>query len=189
MDGLLTVARSAGWWWPFAGAVVLTERPTQLHRDQDGRLHAADGPAMSYPDGWEIWAWHGTRCPRAALDGSWTIDQILRERNAEIRRCAVEAAAGRQGWAHIISAAGWPQVGQTVPDPANPGHMLRLYAVHDVYEEPVTLLHCTNATPERDGSRREFGLTTPGWIRDPLEAAGWTFGLAASEYAQLQHAY
>jgi hypothetical protein len=62
--GLTTVAQTAGWWWPFHDVVVLTERPTTLHRDANHRLHCADGPALCYPDGWGIWAWHGVRVPR-----------------------------------------------------------------------------------------------------------------------------
>src|SRR5439155_16430375 len=52
LAGLTAVAQAAGWWWPFHDVVVLTERPTTLHRDADHRLHCADGPALCYPDGW-----------------------------------------------------------------------------------------------------------------------------------------
>jgi hypothetical protein len=168
---------------------IVADRHSEVHVDRDRRLHCETGPARSWRDGWAVWAWHGVRVPKAVIDGTWSIDRILRERNAEVRRCAVEALAGRRGWAHVIEAAGWPEVGDPVPDPANPGHMLRLYKVDGVFGEPVTLLHCVNATPERDGTRREFGLTCPGHMRDPLQAAAWTFGLSRDEYAQLQHAY
>jgi len=51
VDGLVQVARSAGVWYPFERAVVLTERPSELHLDADGRLHHPSGPAALYPDG------------------------------------------------------------------------------------------------------------------------------------------
>ncbi len=44
----------------------------------------------------------------------------------------------------------------------------------------------TNGTPERDGTRRRFGLTVPADIDDALDAAGWTYGLTGREYATTQ---
>lgn len=68
LRGLQTIARHAGWWWPFAGAVILSERPCRLSRDERGRLHAEDGPAIQYPDGWGVWAWHGVRVPQPSCE-------------------------------------------------------------------------------------------------------------------------
>ena len=53
-----------GWWWPLRDVAVLTERPTELHRDADGRLHADTGTAIVYPDGWRLHRHHGARVPR-----------------------------------------------------------------------------------------------------------------------------
>lgn len=185
LDGLSRVARSAGWWWPMRGAVVLTERPAQLHRDGQARLHHESGPALLYPDGWGIWAWHGVRVPEDLIAGRWSTQDILREPNAEVRRCAIE----RMGWDRFVIDAGLAQVGATVPDPGNPGHFLALYDVPEqIYDEPVRVLLCDNATPERDGTRRRFGLTCPATIGDPVSAAAWTFDLSRDQYAQLERA-
>ena len=100
LAGLMRVAESAGWWWPFAGAVILTERPTQIHRDQLGRLHCETGPALLYPDGWGFHAWHGVRVPAWVVD-SPTVQQIAQEPNAEIRRCGIESL----GWDQFIQDA------------------------------------------------------------------------------------
>jgi hypothetical protein len=59
LAGMMRVARSAGWWWPFEHAVLLTERPTALHADEQHRLHRVDGPALSFADGWSVYAQHG----------------------------------------------------------------------------------------------------------------------------------
>ena len=61
MNGLLAIAQSSGWWWPFANVVILTERPVELHLDSDGRLHCEDRPALLYRDGSGVWAEHGER--------------------------------------------------------------------------------------------------------------------------------
>ena len=186
LDGLIRIAQTAGWWWPFRGAVVLTERPTQLHRDPQQRLHHETGPALQYPDGWGIWAWHGVRVPQALIEGAWSTQDILREPNAEVRRCAIE----KFGWDRFVVDAGLGQVGDTVFDPGNPGHTLQLFDVPEqIYDEPVRVLLCDNATPERDGTRRRFGLTVPADMADPIAAAAWTFNLPADAYRQLIHAY
>lgn len=57
-----------------------------------------------------------------------------------------------------------------------------------IYGEPVRLLLCDNATPERDGTRRRFGLTVPASIADPIAAAAWTFDLTADEYGAIKRA-
>ena len=71
-----------------------------------------------------------------------------------------------------------------VPDPGNPGQHLVLYHVPErLWGSRIRLLMCTNGTPERDGSRRRYGLTVPAHISDPVEAAAWTAGLGKHEYA------
>jgi len=185
LDTIAAVTASAGWWWPMAGAVVLTERPTVLHVDPQVRMHCDDGPALAYADGYTLHSWHGVTVPADLIEEGWTTDRILREDNTEIRRCALH----RLGWPAFIAQAGLEQHGATVDDPGNPGHTLALYDVPArIYDEPVKVLVCDNATPERDGQRRTFGLTVPASITDPVAAAGWTFGLGPAEYRELVRA-
>jgi hypothetical protein len=88
---LLRVARSAGPWWAMYEAAVLTERPTELHRDDRGRPHRADGPAIRYPDGWTVHAWHGVHVPADLIEGDgWPSERIMSEPDSKLRRCAVE---------------------------------------------------------------------------------------------------
>ena len=182
IEGLTEVAQSAGWWWPFKGAVILTERPTALHRDAENRLHNEDGPALSYPDGWSIWAWHGVRVPQWAIEAP-TAELIHAEGNVEIRRCAIE----RLGWDAYIRQADL-QLSDPVADPGNPGQELRLSQPLDLFggdEELVRVLICTNGTVERDGTRRSFGLTVPAVVTTPIAAAAWGYDLTPKQYAQL----
>ena len=175
-----TLARTCGWWWPREHVCVVSERPVAVHTEalnEDGvvRLHHADGPALSYADGWDVHAWHGTQVP------SWVITdpsarRIESEANVEVRRCAIE----RIGWASYIDQAGLRLVA-SAPDPGNPGSELRLY---DVRKETRVLL-AVNGSLERDGRRRRYGLTVPGFLDDPIAAAGWTYGLSAEQYSLL----
>jgi hypothetical protein len=149
------------------------------------RLHCEDGPALTFRDGWEVYSWHGTRVPRGLIMGEWSTSDILREENAEIRRCAIE----RMGWDRFVAEAELSQVGDTLEDPGNPGQTIALYDVPEqIYDEAVRVLLCTNATVESDGTRRRFGLTVPANINDPISAAAWTFDVDPETYRQLARA-
>jgi hypothetical protein len=106
----------------------------------------------------------------------------MREPNAEIRRCAIEAL----GWDRFVADAHLSIVHGPVDDPGNPGQTISLYDVpRAIYPTPVRVLLCTNGSPERDGRRRRFGLTVPADISHAVTAAGWGYGLSREEYAGL----
>jgi len=182
-----TIARSCGWWWPRENVCVVSERPSVLRTEpipgEDGvlRLHAPDGPAVEYPDGWAMHVWHGTRVPSWVIDEP-TVDHIANERNVEVRRCAIE----RIGWRAYIDQAELRLVARS-DDPGNPGSELRLYDLPDhVLGTPTRLLLAVNGSVERDGTRRRYALRVPAWFDEPLDAAGWTYGLTGAQYAELQ---
>lgn len=162
---------------------MLTDRPTVLTQDNQGRLHGESGPALAYADGYDGCWWHGIRVPADLVAGEgWAPERILREPNSEIRRCAIE----KRGWERFVVDAGLARVGAPQPDPGNPGRELALYDVPAaIYDEPVRVLICENGSPDRDGTRRTFGLTVPADMPDPVTAAGWTYGVSREEYAAL----
>ncbi|MVU80017.1 hypothetical protein GPX89_22570 [Nocardia sp. ET3-3] len=67
LDQWLILARGTGWWWPGARRCVMAERPTALHVEARPRvlygqlrLHRAEGPAVEFADGAEVFVRHGT---------------------------------------------------------------------------------------------------------------------------------
>jgi hypothetical protein len=188
LAALATAVRAIGWWWPLPGAAVLTARPLVLHHDRERRLHHPDGPALVYADGWALHSWHGTTVPADLVAGAgWAVPRILAEPNAELRRCAVE----RMGWDRFAAAARLRQVGPQRPDPGNAGQLLRLYDLPPGLlpaDRPARLLVVTNASVDRDGTRRTFGLSVPADVPDALSAAALTFGVSRAEYGGLSRA-
>jgi hypothetical protein len=186
----MTLPAYTGWLIPVRGAVIVGARPAMLQRDARGDLHNPADMAVVYPDGWGFYAWHGRRVPGWVIDGPST-EAITAEKNVEIRRCAIESL----GWERFIAEAGLVPVtsghsanvaAARVPDPGNPGQHLVLYDVPErLWGSRIRLLMCTNGTPERNGTRRRYGLKVPADISDPVEAAAWTAGLGKDDYAQM----
>jgi hypothetical protein len=149
-------------------------------RNRVHRLHRADGPSVAFADGFNIYSWHGARVPAWVIDDP-TPERIADEPNVEIRRCGIES----YGWDRFITQLA--ECASAEPDPGNPGQLLRLYDVPErLWGAPVRLLVCVNGTPERDGTRRTYGLTVPADIRSPVAAAAWTAGMEPNDYRQLQ---
>jgi hypothetical protein len=111
-----------------------------------------------------------------------TVEQILGNGNSEVRRVMCE----RYGWERFTDDASLRMIDEC-PDP----NKIKLFDLPDqfqVFGTPVRLILVTNATPERDGQIRQFGLTVPAEIDNALSAAAWGASMTAKEYKQLARA-
>lgn len=176
LAGLARVARHAGWWWPFEKAVVICERPVELHRDEAGRLDRGDGPALAFPDGFALHAWRGMPVPAEFLSGlaSLTPERIRTEENAELRRVMLEF----YGYDRYLAESGARPVHRD-----GTGVLWRIALADD---EDVTMVEVVNSTPEPDGTHKTYWLRVPPETRTAREGVAWTFGLDAEAYAPLR---
>ena len=187
LSGLMRIAKSCGWWWAFDEAVVMTERPSKILMNNGRQLHAVEGPALEYPDGFGVHAWNGTRVQPSVTTGTgWSVPDILRSRNTEERRCAIE----RMGWDEFVLRSDMKKVADA-PDPGNPGRVLELYDLPEelasIYDNEARILLCTNGSPEPDGTFHRFGLPVPASHSDPVAAVADMYGVSRDEYAKLQY--
>ena len=188
LTGMSDLAKIAGWWWPFKGAVVLTRRPIELHRDEQGRLHNEHGMAIRYRDGWGIHMIHGVRVPAWIIENPEriTVATIDAESNAEIKRVMLE----RYGYERFLTDGGaelldsHPQYGDLYHRPMGNG------------VEPLLCLVVTNRSAEPDGTFRRYVLGIHPECRpllsddnygDPQKltahnAVASTFGLQGAQY-------
>lgn len=100
LDADIALTCATGWWWAFDGVCVMAERPTTLHSEpipgrvhNEHRLHHSGSPALEFQDGDAVFVLHGTIVPDWVVHDP-TAERIARERNVEIRRCAIERASG-----------------------------------------------------------------------------------------------
>jgi len=178
LRGLCAVARSAGWWWALKDLAVLTERHNRLIRDEAGRLHCTDGPALSYPDGCSVYAAHGVR-----ISGDWiekpetiTAELINSHDNAEVSRVLL----GLYGEERYLREIGAQSVASDTDALGQPRTLYRAQVPWST--EPLCMVRVINSTPEQDGSLKPYFLRVPPDIQTPHDAVAWTFGVDAPSY-------
>ena len=172
LDGLSKIAKSAGWFWPFTNVCILSERPCELHRDPRFRLHCEDGPAIKYPDGWCIYAWHGIRVDSRIIEKpeSITVKEIDRQPNAEIRRIMIE----RYGMSRYLIDGNAKKI--------HSDDFGTLYRREFSDDEPLVMVHVVNSTKEPDGSYKDYFLRVPANIERARQAVAWTWGDDIDEF-------
>jgi hypothetical protein len=177
LDGLGQVAKSSGWWWPREGLVILTERPTRLERDDEGRLHSEAGAALLYPDGWGIWVSHGTRVPQQVIEApkTLTVEQITGEQNVEVRRVMVE----RFGMDRYMKEAGGKLVDEDTDELGKPRKLWKLAQADD---EDIVMVELVNSTVEPDGEFKHYMLRVSPECGTAWDAVAWTWGMRADDY-------
>lgn len=176
LTGLAGVARNAGWWWPYENAVVISERPEVLHRDEAGRLDHGEGPALAYRDGFALYAWRGMPVPAAFLAelASLTPQRIRAEENAELRRVMLEY----YGYDRYLAESG--------AEPLHRDETGILWRIALEGDEDVVMVEVVNSTPEPDGTHRTYWLRVPPGTRTAKDGVAWTFGLDGAAYAPVR---
>ncbi|MFG2611145.1 DUF6745 domain-containing protein [Streptomyces anulatus] len=176
LTGLAEVARNAGWWWPYEHAVVISERPDVLHRDEAGRLDHGEGPALAYGDGFALHAWRGMPVPAAFLAElpSLTPERIRSEENAELRRVMLEY----YGYDRYLTESG--------AEPVHRDETGILWRIALDGDEDVVMVEVVNSTPEPDGTYRTYWLRVPPATRTAKDGVAWTFGLDGAAYAPVR---
>ncbi len=158
------LCESAGWALPHQNICWVSERHCVVTRDDRGRLHSLTGPALMYPDGWGVYAVHGTRIPETWIidPKSLTAKVALTWPNVEQRRAACEIL----GWENVLSEL----KAKTIDQDEDPmiGELVEV-TIPDVGKEKFLRVLC--------GTGRKFALPVPPNMKTALEANSWTYGV------------
>lgn len=153
-------------------------KPTLLKQDESGRLHCATGPALNLLD--QMWYfWHGIGISPEIVEHPETItlDLIREERNIEIKRILID----RYGQGRYLNDV----YSVLIDGVFFNGREYQLYSYHQTGDETLTMLKVTNATPEPDGTFKDYWIRTPPNIYKAIKALAWTFGLTEEQYKTL----
>ena len=173
------IGRSCGWWYPRDGVIVACERPERITMEPNPqrqgvvRLHADDGPAVRFRDGWSIYAWHGVRIPAKLIESpdAITREDLTRETNAEVRRAIMERL-GHDRFVHLLDLV------EVQTDPDGVGTLLRTRELDPVAGAPLQFVRVTDPS-----TGRVYHLSVPPTMETAREAVAWTFGHQAATYA------
>ena len=179
---LETLAMSCGFVRLRENVLTISDRPEQIHRDPQGRLHNDAGPSISFRDGWRLYHWHGTQVP-----GEWITDrpptakEVLAMENAERRRAGIEMI----GWKNILN-----ELNAVVIDEDEDPEIGTLFEAEfprwrrtGRYGATLTrFLSRERFLRVRCGTGREFVLPVPPHVNTALEANAWTWDLESYEY-------
>jgi hypothetical protein len=171
LQGLWQIADHACWMMPHEQVCWLMERPSAIRVDANGRLHAADGPALTFASGSHVYAWKGVLIPAALIEQRERIDvhAVDAATDPQIRRCMIEIMTPQrfveQGGAYRAAAD-------------ETGILWRQRWRWEAW----AAVEVINGTPEADGTFKHYFLQVPATVRTPREGVAWTYGLSERHY-------
>lgn len=163
------------WFIPHETVCWLSERPNKLSLDDRGRLHAADGPALSFSDGWSYYAWKGIEVPGRYIEepGKITLHVIDIQTDIFVRRCLIEMMTPKRfvgmGGANLVThddtgtlwRRSWPR------------------------GDAWAAVEVVNGTRGPDGKFEHYFLQVPPELESARAAVAWTYGMTESQYMHL----
>jgi hypothetical protein len=175
LEGLLGIAASADWILPQRHICWISEPPSLVRTDAQGRLHSDKGPALEYSDGWIAHAWKGVEVPREVIDkpAQITHADIEYATDIHVRRCMIERMTPQR---FIASGAAF-----RIAEDETGVLWERRWPDGDAW----AAVEVTNGTPEPDGSRKHYYLQVPPNMLTARSAVAWTYGMTARQYRSL----
>lgn len=162
----------APWFSFFEGVCLVGMYPTEIFLDGQLRLNNRSGAAVTFSDGWKMWAMEGNRVPRRLVEDpqSLTVEDISEAANVNVRRIMIDI----YGPSRFLKDSGSEMI--------HKDEYGELYQQDIPGDEPLTMVCVTNSTMESDGTFRRYFLRVPPNMRTAQEAVAWTFGMDQREY-------
>jgi hypothetical protein len=174
----LCVMRRAGPLFAHAEFWIAADRPQATARDEAGRRHQLDRPAVVWRDGAGLGFVHGIHVDMSVFGRRPTLSEVLATRNVELRRVLIQLYERDDPGAFIRDA----DADLIALDYDRHGNQRRLLRFPLLGDEPYVAVLVINSTPEPDGSHKRYILRVPPTITSCRAAVAWTFGMAADDY-------
>jgi len=162
LEGLMNMAKVCGWWIPLKNVCIFTHPPEAIHRDNQGRSHNLNGPAIKFRGDYrncDVYVIHGIRVSKKIVDRDYTVQDIDKESNVEVRRIMIELY-GQEKYlldsnASVIHS---DDFGSLYSKPLNG-------------DEPLMMVKVVNSTPEPDGSFKDYFIRVDPRVYGGLKKA------------------
>lgn len=165
LDLWADLARGSFWWWPYEEYCFVSDRPEEIHKDGQGRLHNPNGPSLKFSDGWKLYHVGGVEMPGDVIDdhSKITVAMIEGELNAERRRVLIDL----YGVDRYVRDSGATKVQED-----EKGTLWRKEVRDDV---TIMMVEVVNSHPEGDGTYKHYWLRVPDTMETAKQAVAWTF--------------
>ena len=169
--GIFETVKHCGWILPYKNICFVADRPQKIQFNQEKVLHCEDGPAIAYRDGFEVYAWRGTRIPKEWITQGPKPEDAISWENVEQRRCAAEIL----GWDKVLKELN-PKV---LDKDVNPqiGELLEV-DLPDIGSEKFIKVEC--------GTGRTFAIPVPPEMTTALQANAWVQGITTEQLTKLR---
>ncbi|MCH8076533.1 MAG: hypothetical protein IIC13_04570 [SAR324 cluster bacterium] len=164
------LARSCMWWWGYENLCFVCERPERMLWSENTGFHCADGPAITFRDGWGVYVWKGLYVPPEMMEAPVTLKAIGEMENIEYQRVLID----RYGLERYFEDSGAREVARDAQ-----GVLLEMELPGGRTQQIVRV---ENPTPGPGGERRIYLLPLDGRFETPTDAIGSTFGLPPGAY-------
>lgn len=174
----LRVLHRAGPVFAHADFWIAADRPQATARDEAGRRHQLDRPAVVWRDGAGLGFVHGIHVDMAVFRRRPALSDVLATRNVEARRVLIQLYERGDPGAFIRDA----EADLIALDYDRHGNQRRLLRFPLPGDEPYVAVQVINSTPEPDGSHKRYILRVPPTITSCRAAVAWTFGMSPDDY-------
>ncbi|TAL37614.1 MAG: hypothetical protein EPN97_04950 [Alphaproteobacteria bacterium] len=171
----ITAAESVEFMLPYEHVCLVSEPPVSIRFDSRGLLHCTDGPAITYRDGWKVYAVEGAWTPEYVIEKPELItpESIDKEPNVALRRVMTRYYKG-------------DYYSDCCAELQKQDRLGKLYRKERRHDSDFVFVRVINSTREPDGSFREYTLRVPPTVKTPTEGIAWSFGMTPDEYLKTQ---
>ena len=179
-------------WAKLEDRAIICRKPKYIKRDEQGRLHCTNGPAVEWINGDVHYFVKGIEVPESWIKEKVTLDDIQNASNAELRRIAMELYGYKEyminSGAKKIASDEWGE----------------LYKLEVKDDEPITMVSVLNSTcepyhamgleqrqefrdselPNREAWFKRYLLRVPPDTKSPLEGLAWSHNMSMEEYSK-----
>ena len=179
-------------WAKLEDRAIVCRKPLYIKRDEQGRLHSTNTPAVEWVNGDKHYFVKGIEVPDLWIEDKVTLEDIKTASNAELRRIAMEL----YGYKEYVIDIGAKKVSSD--------EWGELYRVEIEEDEPITMVSVLNSTCEpyeqmgleqreefkateiaqRGAWFKRYLLRVPPETKTPLEGLAWSHNLTPEEYAK-----